>query len=306
MCSGCLTRGTTCLSQEYPEERDPSSGTNVGERLGRIESVLEKLVSKIEQYEEEENSAHKMLTPDSSSNNDVFTPFSTNVNSNANDNAPLMRLFDNTLMTIDRGPATSQVATPATQSGAGSKAPSCSRTPKLEKIRQALIELLPTQRETIMIWEASTSWLLIHALCCNDAVDASNFNLADIAKEHPTKIARLVLYIAVCLQQLDPEFDTSQLKLYPTVAARMEKCINVVAALITSDDELVSTVIGLECLVLQGVYHINAGNPRRAWLSFRRALSIGELMGIHKRECTIPGGRHRWYQIVQADRYLVC
>ncbi|KAF8854136.1 hypothetical protein BDZ45DRAFT_597491 [Acephala macrosclerotiorum] len=84
----------------------------------------------------------------------------------------------------------------------------------------------------------------------------------------------------------------------------MDKCINVVQALITSDDEFASTVVGLECLVLQGVFHINAGNPRRAWLIFRRAISIGQLMGIHKRECTLPGGRQIWYQVVQADRYL--
>ncbi|KUJ18077.1 uncharacterized protein LY89DRAFT_583698 [Mollisia scopiformis] len=102
VCSGCLTRGTTCLSQEYPEERDPSSGTNVGERLGRIEQVLEKLVAKIEQYEEEENTAQKMLTPDSLSNNDVPTPYSGTANSNTQtDTAPFMHLFDSSMVRIN-------------------------------------------------------------------------------------------------------------------------------------------------------------------------------------------------------------
>lgn len=158
-----------------------------------------------------------------------------------------------------------------------------------------------------MICEASSSWFLVYALArlSNEALTPSTFNLAEVSKEHPTQIARTVLLIAVCLQQLDPDFDTSQLRLYPTVEARMDKCINVVQALITSDDELASTVVGLECLVLQGVFHINAGNPRRAWLIFRRAISIGQLMGVHKRECTLPGGRQIWYQVVQADRYLV-
>ncbi|KAE8452751.1 hypothetical protein EG329_013023 [Mollisiaceae sp. DMI_Dod_QoI] len=289
---------------QYPEERDPSSGIQVGERLGRIEQVLEKLVAKIEQYEEEENSAQKIMTPDSSNNNDVLTPYATDGNSNAQaDNAPFMQLFDNPL--LGRGTATqSQTTTPATQS-TGVKTPSC-RTPKLERIRQALIELLPTQRETNMICDASSSWLLTHAMAVqkNDSVTSSTFDLARVSKEHPTRIARTVLYIAVCLQQLDQGFDTSQLRLYPTVEARMDKCINVVQALITSDDELTSTVVGLECLILQGVFHINAGNPRRAWLNFRRAISIGQLMGIHKRECTIPGGREIWFQVVQVDRYL--
>lgn len=199
-----------------------------------------------------------------------------------------------------------QATTPATQ-GAIVKTHSCVRTPKLEKIRQALLELLPTQLETNLICEASSSWLLIYALTERNqrSVTSSIFNLAGLAKEHPTRIAGAVLYIAVCLQQLDPDFDTSQLRIYPTVEARMERCVNVVQALVTSDDELVSTVVGLECLLLQGIFHINAGNPRRAWLTFRRALSLGQLMGIHKPDCTIQGGREMWFEVNQADRYLV-
>ncbi|PMD23698.1 hypothetical protein NA56DRAFT_596167 [Hyaloscypha hepaticicola] len=68
---------------------------------------------------------------------------------------------------------------------------------------------------------------------------------------------------------------------------------------------MVSTPEGLECLILQGLYHINAGNPRRAWLTLRRALNLGQLMGIHRRKgSTIPGGREMWFNAVRADRYL--
>jgi hypothetical protein len=131
------------------------------------------------------------------------------------------------------------------------------------------------------------------------------FHLAEISKKHPAIIARTILYLAVCLQQLNPGFDTKQLHLMPSVEARVERYLTTVSGLITSDDELVSTMEGLECLILQGVYHINAGNPRRAWLTFRRALNIGQLMGIHRRSTEIPDGREMWFQIVQTDRYLV-
>ena len=93
VCSGCLARGTTCLSQEYPEEHDPSSTPNVGERLGRVEQLLEKLVAKITAYEEEEN-AQKIQTPESMGN-DVLTPYSSNANSNMKDSVPILSLFDN-------------------------------------------------------------------------------------------------------------------------------------------------------------------------------------------------------------------
>jgi hypothetical protein len=98
ICSGCISRGTTCLSQEYPEERDTSTGNQVGERLGRVERLLETLVSKIESFEEEEN-VHKIMTPESVGN-DVLTPFTTNASANPNvaDNAPFLSLFENSIV----------------------------------------------------------------------------------------------------------------------------------------------------------------------------------------------------------------
>lgn len=88
----------------------------------------------------------------------------------------------------------------------------------------------------------------------------------------------------------------------------MERIITTVQSLVTSDDELVSCIEGLECLVLQGLFHINAGNPRRAWLLFRRALATGQLMGIHRDKTpSVPNDvaeMDMWYKIVTGDRYL--
>ncbi|KAH8599297.1 hypothetical protein B0O99DRAFT_504943 [Bisporella sp. PMI_857] len=80
--------------------------------------------------------------------------------------------------------------------------------------------------------------------------------------------------------------------------------MSAIQTLVTSDDEIVSTTEGLECIILQGVYHINIGNPRRAWLSYRRALNVAQLMGLHKLSSESDPGRRLWNQIVQADRYL--
>ncbi len=173
------------------------------------------------------------------------------------------------------------------------------------------MDLLPIQNEVNMVIRSSSSWFLTHAienhaLPKGDPVSTATLNLAEVAKSHPTRIARTLLFIAVCIQQLDPEFDTSKLHLFPSPEARMQKMITTVQGLVTSDDELVSNINGLETLVLLGVFHINAGNPRRAWLNFRRALNIGQLMGIHKPEPALLGGKEMWLQITQADRYLVC
>jgi hypothetical protein len=47
ICDGCKRRGTTCVSQEFPDE-PAAAGSNrpVGDRLGRMEALVEQLVKK--------------------------------------------------------------------------------------------------------------------------------------------------------------------------------------------------------------------------------------------------------------------
>jgi hypothetical protein len=132
----------------------------------------------------------------------------------------------------------------------------------------------------------------------------SNFDMFDLSKQHPTLIARTLLYISLCLQRLPSNFDINVLHLPSSVESRIDRYISTVQTLITSDDDLVASMEGLECLILQGLFHINAGNPRRSWLTFRRALNIAQLMGLHKKDTPVPGGRMMWFQIVQFDRYF--
>jgi len=69
---------------------------------------LETIIAKITSFEEEEQ-AQKILTPESS-NNDILTPFPSNVtlpNTNAlAENAPFLSLFDNSVVSIS--PATTR------------------------------------------------------------------------------------------------------------------------------------------------------------------------------------------------------
>jgi hypothetical protein len=108
----------------------------------------------------------------------------------------------------------------------------------------------------------------------------------------------------------------TRLQLYKcprTTDAAAENYLSTVANLITSDDDLAGTIEGLECLILQGIFHINAGNIRRSWLSVRRALAIAQLLNLQK-EFTKAlnendlmsqmAKRQMWHKVVQTDRYL--
>ncbi|TGO37704.1 hypothetical protein BHYA_0091g00380 [Botrytis hyacinthi] len=320
VCSGCLSRGTTCISQEYPEEHDSSGGPQLGERLGRIEHVLDRLMSKMEQYEEQDN-ATKIHTPESMGTGDVLATFANTV-SNGYDSAttvPILSLFDNPVIGRREKESQSEITTPKSQPSGEKTTKQCCNIPtKIERIKDVLIELLPSQEATNILCSFSDCWLLMHSLTNHSAhimLEPSAFNpnhsfdVPSIAKESPAMIAQILLYMAVCLQQVPHGYDASLLGIPTSIEARVDKIISVVSGLVTSDDELVASVQGLECLVLQGLFHMNAGNLRRAWLTFRRAMNIGQLMGLHKREELSttplpPGGVNLWRSLMQADRYL--
>lgn len=54
----------------------------------------------------------------------------------------------------------------------------------------------------------------------------------------------------------------------------MNGIVSKVSQLVTSNDDLVGTAEGLQCLIILGHWHSNAGNIRKAWLIFRKALSL--------------------------------
>lgn len=216
-------------------------------------------------------------------------------------------------MTQQEG-ASQYQSTPASSHISGAALRS-SRPSKFGRHRQSLVDLLPSQPDVDLICDNSSCWLVIRgfghigadsSVENGDEIIHSTFNVKEVSKKNPTAIARTLLYVALCLQQLPSNLESRLANFPMPVKTYAEKLMSTVQALITSDDELVSTVEGLECLLLQGIYHTNGGNPKRAWLSFRRAGNIGQLMGIDKIDNSIRGGSERWYQIVQEDRYLVC
>ncbi|RFU33311.1 hypothetical protein B7463_g2980, partial [Scytalidium lignicola] len=312
VCTGCLARGTSCVSQEFPEDHDSASGGaySIGERLGRVELLLEKIVTKIESYERDEEC--QALPSPERLGTDVLTP-------SQHDNAPVLSLFDNVMIgrrnVTPKDPEHS-IPTPSSVHS-GNKTPQCRPPSKIERIRQTLADLLPCQKDADLISSESFSILIIHAISPhigafseqNIKNISSTFNMTEVSKQHPTYIARTLLYIAVSIQQLPSDFDFSKLSLVPSAEARIEKYMATIQALVIADDELVCSLLGLECLLLQGLFHTNAGSLRRSWLAFRRALNVGQLMGIHRPEYSnspqaIPGGSQMWHHIVRADRYL--
>jgi hypothetical protein len=69
-----------------------------------------------------------------------------------------------------------------------------------------------------------------------------------ISQSHPIVISRLLLVIALCIQQLPHDYDQSRLHLVDSVKDRKEKIVYTIAN-VTSDDELIGSLEGIECLM---------------------------------------------------------
>lgn len=95
----------------------------------------------------------------------------------------------------------------------------------------------------------------------------------------------------------------------------MTNAVEIVNRLVTSNDDLICSVEGIECIMIESMYQNNAGNLRQAWLTNRRAMGIAEMLRLHDRNsrcATVLGVETRdridteymWLRLVTSDRYL--
>lgn len=134
---------------------------------------------------------------------------------------------------------------------------------------------------------------------------------------HPVMIARHMLRLASHLQHLHPVLHTDIRGLVDSTRAIIERVADLAINLVATNDDLLGSLEGLECVLLESVYHANVGNLRRSWVASRRALTIAQLMGLNRAEsdCHVQykvldpsRTKHHpqliWLRIVFLDRHL--
>lgn len=131
---------------------------------------------------------------------------------------------------------------------------------------------------------------------------------------HPVLIARYMLQLALFILQLHPDSQEGIRCLSEPLPVVRDRLFNLVVRLITTNDEFVASVEGLECVVTESVYQANLGNIRRSWIACRRAMNVAQLMGLNRSspwsqyKALRPGTQYypelMWYRIVFLDRYL--
>lgn len=278
VCAGCLERGILCLSQEYTD--DPSlqhdSELPLTQRMARVESLLETLLERMTQSQ-----PGQLATP--------------SVLSTSNEWQPLSRSLHN---------------------GYESQAEISCPTGRHEALHQKLAALLLQfhQNEVDFLLASSHGWWLIqqhitpYSLSANEIDFEESFNIAAVSKLPPIPITRTLLCIAICIQQLSPELNTQNFRGKVPLQEMMRNIMDFVVQNVTSDDSLTGSVQGIECLAFQAIYEVNAGNLRRSWVTFRKAITIAHLQGLHNMTVNSPPEErsvmeikrhHLWYHIAR-------
>lgn len=179
------------------------------------------------------------------------------------------------------------VLTPESSSAHPSATPS-THDP-LEETRRGLNTLFPSQSDISTITGASVAVFYVSTVFhtfrdliegrCESTDVVSTIPPPD---SHPAALARRLLQICICMQQIPPGFDLQRLDMKTSVVEVMSTIVATVSRLVTSDDDLITNSEGLQCLVLQGFWHSNIGNLRKSWLAYRKAVSLAQLMGLDR------------------------
>ncbi|KAL8727817.1 MAG: hypothetical protein Q9166_005809 [cf. Caloplaca sp. 2 TL-2023] len=127
---------------------------------------------------------------------------------------------------------------------------------------------------------------------------------------HPVILAKCMLMFAITLQSPCGE---KILGLSEPQSVLMRRLMTAATTWVTTKEEMQGTVESLICIILEGVFEINCGNLRRAWVVYRRAMTVAQLMGLHR--CPVPPLKRIdpeldaqpefiWFRIVYIDRYI--
>ncbi|CAH0051868.1 unnamed protein product [Clonostachys solani] len=195
---------------------------------------------------------------------------------------------------------------------------------KPSELSESLLAAWPSPKDLDILLEAPmSSSVLFHGVVCRPFSELMSQNIlsprqmlqSPTQNMHPILITRKLLLLSTFLQGI-PADDSVQIPgLSKDARSIMATAFRVATRLGTEDDEALTSIEGLECIMMESMYLNNAGNLRRAWLANKRAISMAQLLGLHSRSSP-PAPvieeetRHRvrpdymWARLIMSDRYL--
>ncbi|KAL1864493.1 hypothetical protein VTK73DRAFT_5864 [Phialemonium thermophilum] len=302
VCIPCQERGSMCRSQEFADESvrtQRQHDRGLAQRLGRLEQLMVRLVDSVMP------DARKGLSPSSDASSplphgggasDMLTarPMVHNLEDGLlrPDESTSVGLLGIRNLDENRPQPPPEMLTPEsdrTSQSLNRGIQAWMGPPAHERVCRSLYALFPSPHDVAVIAQETTTPYYLTALFhthreMSEGKGDTPHTVSVIppVESHPSVLARRLLQLSICMQHLSTEFDVGKLDTRYDIPQLMSTIIATVTNLVTSNDELVGTAEGLQSLVLQGYWHANAGNLRKAWLCYRRAISLGQLMGIDR------------------------
>ncbi|KAI1499287.1 hypothetical protein F5X99DRAFT_390403 [Biscogniauxia marginata] len=329
VCIGCRSRGTDCISQEFSEEDVSllsSSEHQMVDRMVRVEAISKELARSPASPNISEASTGGRDHPGSKGGietpiNGIPTP--TSCQSGHSGFSALREPLPESL--AQQPVSTPVLTTSPSQPHHGLNRENEPGLNRYKGLSRALYDALPSREDVELICQAGgriSVYLTQHMRMAQSEIDRGGFE--DVKQKlqnrpghdaHPVSLAKYMLSLATFLQYLHPECHHNIKDLSEPPRTMMQRLAETAISLTTTNDELLGSVEGLECVIMEGTFHANIGNLRRAWLAFRRALGLAQMMGIHR------AGRHQklnfidpnnteidtrimWFRIVYVDRFL--
>ncbi|KAJ5745614.1 hypothetical protein N7520_010796 [Penicillium odoratum] len=305
ICNNCRRRGTACVSQELPETPVPS-GNQVDARLGRVEELIEILTQNTGPNQ------HQSCYPDHAAS----------MNSLAHDEgksrrkaAPSIRTTANAHNEMTNLPQEPPLNTPRGWGGPMGK---------YEKVTRELIAAWPSQDDLDIICTlpgGPTMRLIGDIFSQSSSVLGDMLSLKDALKlpppgSHPILIARKFFMLGAFIHgvPLSKMHELGRLgTLYLDIMSRV---VDTAIRLVTTNDELICSVEGIECIMMEALYQNHSGNLHRSWMAVHRATAVAQMMVVSRgldspslkflesATRAVFNADQICFRLVQMDRYL--
>ena len=317
-CEECFARGVQCRTQEVSlgTKRAAQAGKHdLQQRVTELETALQSISQKLA-------TASGTTEPDKDTANALqqslpeCPPSAPSISAVSNSetllkHAPVLTLFDNAILSRQPDDTPREDLLSSTSQGSEANSPA----PNLDSIRRTLMSLFPSEQRQEAILNTSNTWWLHwqemfpHIFSFEPSSDPSTF-FADLKGSGSVqKITKALLCLFLVQQEVSHSLNTN----YDMTRAASEssQALSVIDQLVLNDDELAGTIDGVECMMLRCKYELNGGRLRKAWLTFRRGISLAQLSGLHKCASSPVSDTNQsrrrdslWKALYSGDRFL--
>jgi len=312
ICITCRRRGSKCVSQDVIEEDEGSPGgsaTSLDQRSTVLDSELHTALRDFTSPYTFSGASVSAQSPtiipgEASRNQDLLQSQSAMSRPHTGANVHFAQIraladFRTVAMNSDRSSAIHHI-----RPNLVSRSVHSTESKTYEGIRQALLGALPSSADTTILLEKvdrafMASFQANYKSCGSpqkQSLDSllSSTNLLN-PDNHPVLLARQMLMLAASLQHFPPHETIHGLTEPRQVI--MERLAESAIRLVTTNDSLLGTLEGVQDIVLEGIYHVDAGNIRRAWITMRRAVVAAQLLGLHRPD-------HRRFKVISNQHEL--